>query len=380
LAFASGLTGSETLSPNGTTFNSTALLTDLAGYSNRTTDSSAPLVNSAFPSLDRNVGFRLDFRLSVLSETHSATNRAGFSVTLLDQSASPQGIELGFWTNSIFSQGGGNNPFQTPTARVDGLNTSVANTYSLRILDQTFVLLAGNSVLLTGSVQDYSQSAPDPRVPYNPYTKPNFVFFGDNSSRGSARVELGSISLGVALTGTSQSDSYNGTAESDGYNGLGGADALNGAAGDDWLAGGAGSDSLHGQAGDDFLTGGSEADQFLFSSGTPFNTSQLGVDTITDFNPAEDRLSLARSTFSALAAGPSLAPTAFAVVSTDAAAATNAATIVYNTSNGSLFYNPNGTTLGFAADSSAGGLFARLQAPSTGAPLPTLTSTAFLIG
>ena len=241
------------------------------------------------------------------------------------------------------------------------------------------MLLAGNSVLLTGAVQNYNKWPGDPRLPYNPYKVSNFLALGDNTQSASAIVELRSISLGVALTGTSNSDSYGGTAESDSFNGLGGADLLNGAAGDDWLAGGAGSDTLNGQAGDDLLIGGTEADRFVFSSGTPFNTSQLGVDTLTDFNPAEDRLSLARSTFSALAAGSSLAPSAFAVVTTDAAAATSIATIVYNRSNGALFYNPNRTSTGFAADSAAGGLFARLLAPSTGAPFPTLTSTAFEI-
>jgi Ca2+-binding RTX toxin-like protein len=121
------------------------------------------------------------------------------------------------------------------------------------------------------------------------------------------------------------------------------------------------------------LIGGSQADRFFFSSGASFNMAQLGLDTLVDFNPSEDRLSLARTTFSALAAGPTLASSAFAVVASDAAAATSTATIVYNRANGSLFYNPNGSIAGFAASAPGGGLFARFS----GAPFPTLSSSAF---
>ena len=381
LTFGTGLTGTQTRSSNGTLLNSTALLADAAGYSNhsRTTPT---LVNSAFPRLDRSVGFQLELQLRVISETHNVANRAGFSVTLLDQSTGPQdpqGIELGFWTNSIFSQEGGDTPFKTVAERVDGVNTTQATNYSLRILDQAYYLLAGNRLVMSGSVKRYNKSPQDPRVPYNPYKTPNFLFLGDNTGSASANVELGTIALDGMRTGTAGADAFTGTALADTFNGLAGNDVANGGAGNDWLAGGSGGDTLNGQAGDDFLIGGTDADAFLFSSGAAFNSGQLGVDTIVDFAPSLDRIRLARTTFAALPAGPTLAASTFASVTTDALAATSNAQIVYNSANGKLFYNANGNAAGFAATPAGGGPFAQLWGGTTGTPFPALTSSVFQI-
>lgn len=370
-----GLGGFQSRSINGTTLTSS--MNGAAGYSNHAIFTPT-LVNNAFPTLNRSVGFNVDFRLRVLSESHLADNRAGFSVILLDQGPTPLGIELGFRSDSIFSQSGGSAPFQTIGERVNA-STTVATIYSLRVLDQAYYLLANNRLVLSGAIQDYSRWPKDPLLPYNPYKTPNFLFLGDNTRRAEASVELGTISLGVALRGSSASDVYTGTASRDTFNGLDGDDQLSGGASNDWLAGGAGNDILDGGAGDDLLIGGGQADRFLFNSGAIFNSSQLGVDTIVDFNPAEDRFRLARSTFSALAPGSTLAAGAFAVVSSDAASVTSSAAIVYNNSNGALYYNPNGTAAGFASTPSAGGLFAILQGISTGSPFPTLTSGAFEI-
>lgn len=374
LSFGSGLTGSQTLSSGGTTLNSTAFMADMAGYSSHAVAAALP-VNSAFPAVDREAGVALDFRLRLINESHQDSNRAGFSVILLDKGATPLGIELGFWSNSIFSQNGGATPFQTPLERVDGLDTTTATDYSLRLIDQTYFLLANNRLLLSGAVQDYNQWPKDPLLPYNPYTTPNVLFLGDNTRRASASVELGTTTLGLAARLSEGNDSLTGISAAETINGLGGNDKLNGEDGNDWLIGGAGLDQLNGGKGDDVLFGGGDIDRFQFSTSAAFHTAELGVDTIVDFNPSQDRVRLSRTTFTALPAGSTLAATAFAVVSSDDAAASSAAMIVYNSGNGGLFYNANGTAAGFASSATAGGQFAQLWGGASGSPFPALTNT-----
>ncbi len=87
----------------------------------------------------------------------------------------------------------------------------------------------------------------------------------------------------------------------------------------------------------------------------------MGSDIIKDFNSAEsDKIVLSKTTFTNLSSvvgdGFSVAEE-FAVVDSDAAAATSSAKVVYNSANGQLFYNPDGTTSGFGD----GGLFATLE-------------------
>lgn len=152
-----------------------------------------------------------------------------------------------------------------------------------------------------------------------------------------------------------------------------GAVTLDGQAGNDILTGGTGNDTLIGGAGNDSLTGGTGKDTFVFANTgiTPFSTSGLGVDTIADFVLADDLLQLNVNTFNKLTYLGALKAADFATVTTDADAATNAASIVYNSANGKLFYNQNGTAAGLGT----GGQFATL----TGNPLLT-TANFVLVG
>ncbi|MGL6280895.1 MAG: hypothetical protein ACRC2J_00640, partial [Microcoleaceae cyanobacterium] len=59
----------------------------------------------------------------------------------------------------------------------------------------------------------------------------------------------------------------------------------------------------------------------------------------------------------------------------DAAASTSKAEIVYNSSNGKLFYNPNGAASGYGE----GGFFALLTAPNFDAGVPALTRGNFIL-
>ncbi len=175
-----------------------------------------------------------------------------------------------------------------------------------------------------------------------------------------------------SITGNSAINVLKGGAGNDNLDGYEGDDTLLGGLGSDRLFGNVGSDSLLGGSGNDNLTGGLGTDQFSFSSAAEFNLSDFGADTIVDFSSGEDQISLSLSSFTQLASGvgPGFSTaTEFAIVTKDGLAATSAAMIVYNASNGKLFYNPNGTNTGFGA----GGRFATLSGS------PVLSAADFVI-
>jgi Ca2+-binding RTX toxin-like protein len=111
-----------------------------------------------------------------------------------------------------------------------------------------------------------------------------------------------------------------------------------GVAGADTLMGGAGSDLLDGGLAADRLTGGAGEDSFRFSTALGGGN----VDRITDFNVAQDTILLDNLIFAALGANGALALGAFfksaAGVAQDADDR-----IIYDTDNGSLLYDADGT-------------------------------------
>jgi len=141
------------------------------------------------------------------------------------------------------------------------------------------------------------------------------------------------------------------------------------------LNGLAGNDTLTGLAGNDTLTGGLGADRFLFDSKRAFALADLGADTITDFLRGTDKIVLDKTTFTALttAAGSTLSASEFATINSATNGATlagsSAARIIFNSVNGQLFYNSNGTTAGLGT----GGQFATLSG------LSALTNTDLLV-
>lgn len=131
--------------------------------------------------------------------------------------------------------------------------------------------------------------------------------------------------------------------------GNGGANRLAGDTGNDTLLGGAGNDTLVGQGANDTLLGGLGADRFDYNTGAAFSTFDIGVDIISDFKTSElDKIVLGKITFgltSNVGNGFSSAGE-FASVSTDAAAKSSTAKIVYSLETGNLFYNPDLGVLG----------------------------------
>lgn len=144
-----------------------------------------------------------------------------------------------------------------------------------------------------------------------------------------------------------------------------GSDTLLGGVGQDTLTGDAGSDNLTGGAGDDTLTGGGGNDEFIYATGSKFRTSDIGIDTITDFRANQDVISLSRNTFG-LSSIPGIGfnnESEFESVASNGLAETSDATIVFSRGSRTLFYNPNGSRSGFG-DSSRSGAFAVLNTNS----------------
>ncbi len=107
------------------------------------------------------------------------------------------------------------------------------------------------------------------------------------------------------------------------------------------VIGNAGSNMLYGYAGKDSLTGGGGNDFFVFN--TALNATS-NVDSILDFNVAQDTIRLENSIFTALGAGPFTA----GMFNTGAAATQADDRIVYNSTTGALIYDSNGNAAGGA--------------------------------
>ncbi|MDJ0517496.1 MAG: DUF4347 domain-containing protein [Trichodesmium sp. MO_231.B1] len=162
------------------------------------------------------------------------------------------------------------------------------------------------------------------------------------------------------MNGGSGSDRMFGVSGDDLLIGRPGNDILLGGEGDDTLEGGIGRDRLNGGPGNDQLSGGGSIDRFIFNTNQEFKTEDVGIDTITDFSKTQrDIILLDLRTFTAINSDPGTGfsiATEFVTVTDDESAENSNAVIVYNSENGNLFYNPNGSEAGF----SDGGQFATL--------------------
>jgi len=363
----------------GSSFTTLNTLTEgKGGYSNYR-QTQPTLVNSAFPVLNRSNGCSLSFQVRINSESHSRdangdglVDRAGFSLIAL--SSDRQGIELGFWPNEIWAQQGGAGSTLFTHSATDRafVSTTSMLEYDLLVLGNSYYLSANDTVILKGALQNYTAfNIAGTGLPYNPYTTSNLMFVGDNTSNGASNSDIARLGVSTAKVGTANNDTLNGTSSDNVLNGLGGNDSLNGSQGKDTLIGGDGSDKLVGGSGNDSLIGGIGSDTFLYNTNAIFTASATGVDTIFDLT-FPDRITLDKTTFTALASvagtGFSIASD-FGIVNTTAAVETSAARIVYNASNGRLFYNQNGSATGLGT----GAQFATLL----GAPL--LSTSNFVV-
>ena len=125
------------------------------------------------------------------------------------------------------------------------------------------------------------------------------------------------------------------------------ANTLTGGAGNDTLIGGAGNDILVGGAGSDVLTGEAGADAFKFV------TLGEGIDRLTDFQSATDKIRVVSANFGNLPLGV-LAADRLVVAGTSLTG--NLPVFVYTASTGALSFDSNGQVAGgFDSDRDAHG-------------------------
>ncbi|MCE2673533.1 MAG: M10 family metallopeptidase C-terminal domain-containing protein, partial [Microcystis sp. 53598_E5] len=178
-------------------------------------------------------------------------------------------------------------------------------------------------------------------------------FTGTNTA---VRVNLGTTAVQTAVTNNLKlTFSANNTIENiisdsgnDRLTGNSLNNTLTGGGGNDQLTGQNGNDRLIGGFGDDLLTGGNGSDNFIF------NSSNLGIDAISDFTSGSDKIVLSKAIFTALQSiiGNGFSqPAEFASVADDDLVATSSAFIVYSNSSGSIYYNQNGSAAGLGSGS-----------------------------
>lgn len=140
-------------------------------------------------TLDTAAGFDLSFSLQMVNETHSSVNRSGYSVVMIGADPT-KALEIAFWNDHVFVYDF--DPAQ-PDRFVHGADaafdtTAAMTDYTLAVRNQQFTLSANGSLLFGGALRDYTPEG-------LPYTTPNFLFFGDDSSRGTSVSLLSNVSI-----------------------------------------------------------------------------------------------------------------------------------------------------------------------------------------
>jgi hypothetical protein len=162
-----------------TVLNTASQPEDYAGYT---------VSQTVMPTLNRATGFRLTFDLRVITESHSSSDRAGFSIILLGDDLF--GVEMAFWEDEIWVQEGNSNLFTHAEGAAYDTTAALTN-YELAILSDTYQLKANGLLLLNGSLRQYTDWEPL----LDPYEQPNQLFLGDDSSSAGAEVWLGNVSI-----------------------------------------------------------------------------------------------------------------------------------------------------------------------------------------
>lgn len=167
-----------------TTLDTSADISDKAGYF------AWPQVTDSMPTLDRSQGYTVQFTVRVVAENHTSNDRAGFSIIVLSDDL--RGIELGFWSDQIWAQSEAFTRAESGTFDT----TAGLTTYSLVVRGDTYTLSSDATPIVSGSLRDYSESIPACSIITGcPYTTPNFLFLGDDTTSAAAEIKLSYVAI-----------------------------------------------------------------------------------------------------------------------------------------------------------------------------------------
>ena len=181
LPLIQGTPGTTSLQPDSFQLNTLADLNTQHGYAR-----TSPV------ALDTAIGFQLTFNLRVDGSSSSSVNRGGYSLVLVGNDPA-KALELVFLTNEVFVYDyvpGDADRFVRGASA--GITPFVPNSYVLTVANDSFNLNVSGQNLLSGPLVDYSAQG-------LPYTTPNFVFFGDDTSRAASNAYLGPLVLATTV-------------------------------------------------------------------------------------------------------------------------------------------------------------------------------------
>lgn len=224
-------------------------------------------------------------------------------------------------------------------AKLGPLQDNGGLTFTHAILTGSPAIDAGNSAI-TKDQRGYSRNG-TPDIGAYEY---NGILKGD----GNANVLIGSPQADI-IDGLAGHDTITGQTGNDSLTGGDGNDYLNGNEGNDTLIGSGGNDIFLVNPGNDRLTGGLGADKFTYNTKATFAKTAVGLDTITDFIRSQgDKIVLDKTTFNKISSNPGNGfSTSSKFVAKTSNLDTSVADIVYNSATGELFYNQNGSAVGY---------------------------------
>jgi Ca2+-binding RTX toxin-like protein len=221
-------------------------------------------------------------------------------------------------------------------------DTDASTHYTFKAVDAGKTIFSMTEINQTGvSIANYYE-----------YYATNYAAANPTTQDMSKLIFYGLLQKADTITGTAYADYIRSWAGADTVNAGGGADTVLGGTGNDVLNGSSGNDILYGEAGKDRLAGGTGSDKFVFSTTLSASTN---VDVIADFNVAADEIWLDNDVFTKAGAIGQLKSDAF---HKGTAAADAEDRMIYNSSNGYLYYDRDGTGTAYSkvlvADLAAG--------------------------